>query len=85
MMRTYLVLWIALMLAGCARSPSLAVLGAYFPDWLFCITGAVIGVAVARIAVAKSGDPLRFGPPALFYPALAAFFSLAGWLIFFQH
>jgi hypothetical protein len=85
MMRTTLVLWLALTLTGCARSPSLAVLGAYFPDWLFCITGAVIGVAIVRVLVAKSGDANRFGPPALFYPALAAFFSLAGWLIFFQH
>lgn len=84
-MRTYLILWIPLTLAGCARSPSLAVLGAYFPDWLFCIIGAVIAVAIVRVVIAKSGDPSRFGPPALLYPALAAFFSLAGWLIFFQH
>jgi YtcA family len=29
---------LAMVSAGCTRAPSVSVLGAYFPGWLFCIT-----------------------------------------------
>jgi len=37
----------AVVLEGCAIAPSIGLLGAYFPDWLFCIiAGVVLAVAL---------------------------------------
>jgi hypothetical protein len=74
----------ALLTAGCANSPSINVLGAYFPDWLFCIVAGVVLTIVGYVALARIGDSTRFGPPAVIYPSLVAFFALVVWLIFFQ-
>jgi hypothetical protein len=72
-------------LQGCAIAPSVAVLGAYFPDWLFCIIAGVV-LAVALFLILKRFDHDRLlGPPAIVYPTLVTFFSLAAWLVFFQH
>lgn len=70
--------------AGCAHSPSVDVLGAYFPDWLFCIVaGVVLSVAVHQVLARLPGSP-RFGPSALVYPTLVTLLALIAWLIFFQ-
>ncbi len=70
--------------AGCAYSPSVNVLGAYFPDWLFCIVaGVVLTVAVYQVLARLPGS-YRFGPSAVVYPTLVTFLALIAWLIFFQ-
>lgn len=72
-------------LQGCAIAPSVAVLGAYFPDWLFCIIAGVV-LAIALFLILKRFDHDRLlGPPAIVYPTLVTLFSLAAWLVFFQH
>ena len=72
-------------LQGCAVSPSIGVLGAYFPDWLFCIVAGVVLAIVCFILLKRMSHERLLGPPALVYPTLVTFFSLAAWLIFFQH
>ncbi|RKT27555.1 YtcA family uncharacterized protein [Paraburkholderia sp. RAU2J] len=70
---------------GCANAPSIGVLGAYFPDWLFCIVaGVVLTVAIYLILKRLQVDRLP-GPSAVVYPALVTFLSLAAWLLLFQH
>ncbi len=67
--------------------PSINVLGAYFPDWLFCIAGATLlcflthAVMTARGWLAGAPSHLL----ALGYPAFATVLSLSAWLAFFQH
>lgn len=67
--------------------PSINVLGAYFPDWLFCIAGATVLCFLLHAVLAARGR--LAGVPshllALGYPALATVLSLSSWLIFFQH
>ncbi|MGF6636604.1 cation transporter-like permease [Paraburkholderia sp. MM6662-R1] len=75
----------ALLMGGCAYSPSINVLGAYFPDWLFCV---VVGVALAVIVYlilehTQCSDCV--GPAAVVYPALVTALSLVVWLLAFQH
>lgn len=74
----------ALLTAGCAHAPSLNVLGAYFPDWLFCIVAGVALTIVVHLVRARVPGGQRFGPPAVVYPALVTLFALIVWLIFFQ-
>ncbi|KJK22662.1 YtcA family lipoprotein [Cupriavidus sp. 2MCAB6] len=71
-------------LGGCARSPSLSVLGAYFPDWMFCIIAGVALAIACYLLLERSRSGYWLGPPALAYPTLVTLFSLVAWLILFQ-
>jgi hypothetical protein len=71
-------------LQGCAISPSIGVLGAYFPDWLFCIVAGVVLAIVSFLLLKRASRDRLLGPPALVYPTLVTLFSLVAWLIFFQ-
>jgi hypothetical protein len=41
------------LLAGCSTAPSINVLGAHFPDWMFCISAAVV-LCLAMNAAARA-------------------------------
>jgi hypothetical protein len=72
------------MLTGCAAAPSINVLGADFPDWLFCIIGGVVLTVVVHVVLGKWGSRQWLAPLAVSYPALTALFSMAIWLIVFS-
>ena len=74
---------LALILSGCALSPSIAVGGAYFPDWLFCLIAGLILTVVVRIVLIRSGRERALGPRSIIYSAMFALFSMLVWLIFF--
>ncbi|WOD14552.1 YtcA family lipoprotein [Paraburkholderia kirstenboschensis] len=73
------------LVSGCASSPSIGVLGAYFPDWLFCIVAGVVLTVVVYVILKRLQADRLMGPGALVYPTLVAFFALAVWLVLFQH
>ncbi|VWB58707.1 hypothetical protein BLA13014_02604 [Burkholderia aenigmatica] len=75
----------SLLLEGCAPAPSVAVFGAAFPDWLFCIVGGVLGTVVVHVVLGKCGKRDLLAPVGIGYPALAAVFAMAFWLLFFPH
>jgi hypothetical protein len=79
------VVLLAMMSAGCTRAPSVSVLGAYFPGWLFCITGSVLLAIAMHLALRESGRETWMYPLAVTYPVFVTLFSLVGWLIFFEH
>jgi hypothetical protein len=69
--------------AAAALSPSIDLLGSYFPAWLPCIVAGVILTIVARLLfIAWKLDTYLF-PGLIVYPCLAAVFAMAVWLIFF--
>lgn len=73
----------SLALAGCSMSPSISVLGSYFPDWLFCAIAGLLLTLVARNLLERHGHLRTLGPPVLALPALMLLFSLLAWLFFF--
>ncbi|MEX3936391.1 YtcA family lipoprotein [Paraburkholderia phymatum] len=73
----------SVLLGGCALAPSIPLLGAAFPDWLFCIVGGVAGTIVVHLAMNRSGASSTLVPLAISYPALSALLAMATWLIFF--
>ncbi|MFP3564148.1 YtcA family lipoprotein [Paraburkholderia sp. SIMBA_030] len=76
---------VAILLSGCVNAPSISVLGAYFPDWLFCIVaGVVLTVVIYLILKRLQADHLMW-PSAVVYPTLVAFLAFAIWLVAFQH
>lgn len=80
---TFLCVW----LSGCSTTPSISVLGAYFPDWLFCIVSAIIATSVVHTLLRSRSLLVHFGPRylPLAYVALTSVFALGGWLIFFKN
>jgi hypothetical protein len=73
-----------LLTGGCANAPSISVLGAYFPDWLFCIVASVLLAVVLSIVLARTRSTHWLSPPGVAYPTLVTFLALVVWLIFFQ-
>ena len=72
-------------LSGCASAPSIGVLGAYFPDWLFCVVAGVALTVVIYVILKRLQVDRVLGPSALVYPTLVAFLAFGVWLIAFQH
>lgn len=73
-----------LLLGGCAFAPSIPLLGAAFPDWLFCLVGGVAATVVIHLILNRRGLRQALAPHAISYPALSAVFAMAAWLIFFS-
>jgi hypothetical protein len=72
----------ALFLTGCARAPSLDLLGSFFPAWLACLTLGLVLTAAARWLLLRVH--LVIALPVLTYPSLTALFSCALWLALFR-
>jgi hypothetical protein len=72
-------------IAGCARAPSINILGAFFPAWMACIVaGIVLTFALRAMLIAAKMDGYS-GPRGIIYPASTILFTLATWLIFFRN
>ena len=66
-------------------SPSIDVLGSYFPAWLICIVvGVVLTIITRWLFIAWRLHPQIWAPPVV-YPCLTAIFALSIWLLFFQN
>ena len=79
------VIAVSTLLSGCTFPPSINVLGAYFPDWMFCIISGVSLTAIVSVIHGRYNLERWLRPTALTYPVLTTFFSIATWLIFFQN
>ena len=76
-----------LMLAGCrtdAHSPTVDVLGSYFPAWMICISIGLVLTLITRQLLIGFRVDMHLRPAPLVYFCLAIFFTLAVWLIFFK-
>jgi hypothetical protein len=75
---------IVLPVSGCGYSPTLDLLGSYFPAWMLC---AVIGIFIAvviRQVLALSGINEYVVVPFLTYTGFALSASLLVWLLWFR-
>ena len=86
--RSPLVLLPAVLLLGGCRSmrdhsPTIDVLGSYFPAWLLCIVVGLVLTLITRQLLVGCNVNLR--PAALVYPCLILLFTLAVWLAFFTN
>ena len=72
------------LLTACSGSPSVGILGAYFPDWLFCVVGGSVLTAVVHVLSYRNGYGSWLTPPAIVYPALTMLFSIVLWAVGFN-
>ena len=70
------------LVSGCSQPPSYDIEGSLFPGWLVCVAAGVVLSATGRSLLLRARITIAF--PALVYPCLAAAFTFAIWLIFFQ-
>jgi hypothetical protein len=81
------VLSVSLLLAGChsTHSPTVDVLGSYFPAWIICIVAGLVLTILARqlLIVLKVNQHVH--PAPLVYLCLQICFTLLLWLILFKN
>ena len=79
----------ALLLSGCrpvdAHSPTLDVLGSYFPAWMMCIILGIFLTLISRqiLIGLKLNAHLRL--PAIVYPCMTILWTLVVWLVCFKN
>jgi len=76
-----LVYLVVFLLAGCSRTPSIDILGSFFPAWLVCFAAASLLTALARLILMRLH--MKLDLPVLAYPTLAALLTFSLWLMFF--
>ena len=84
-MRTNLLLLLILLLGGCAHSPTVDVLGSYFPAWMLCIIVGLVSTLIVRLLLIGFGiySHLRLKP--LVFSGMAISFTFIVWLGFFKN
>ena len=68
-----------------ANSPSIDVLGSYFPAWLICIVVGVVLTIVTRLLFVAWKIHAYLIPAPIVYLCLTTVFALTIWLLFFQN
>ena len=85
MIATVLALRVSMPQAAAAHSPSIDVLGSYFPAWLLCIVVGVVLTIVARLLFIAWKLDAHLFPAPIIYSCLTAVFAMTVWLIFFRN
>jgi YtcA family len=67
------------------HSPTVDVLGSYFPAWMVCILSGLALTFVAHWIVQVCGLKTYIGPTPLVYPSLMIIFTFATWILFYQN
>jgi len=79
------VLCVAAVHTSSHHSPTVDVLGSYFPAWMICILS---GLALTLIAhwIVQMGNLKRYiGPAPVIYSSLMIIFTFATWILFYQN
>jgi YtcA family len=76
---------IALPVAACSYSPTMDLLGSYFPAWMLCAVIGIVAAVIIRQILAVAGINDYVVAPLLTYAALAVSATLLAWLLWFGH
>jgi hypothetical protein len=67
-----------------AHSPTVDVLGSYFPAWMVCIILGLVLTVVARQLFIGLKLNAHLRPAGLVYPCMMILWTMAAWLIYFK-
>jgi hypothetical protein len=76
---------IALALSGCSYSPTMDLLGSYFPAWMLCAVLGIVAAVIIRQILGVAGISDYVVAPLLTYAGLAMSATLLAWLLWFGH
>ena len=86
--RLPLVFWrvaITLPVGACSYSPTMDLLGSYFPAWMLCAALGIVAAIIIRQVLAVTGISDYVVAPLLTYAGLAVSATLLAWLLWFGH
>ena len=88
--KRFLCVLLALLMAGCDpawsnHSPTVDVIGSYFPAWMVCIVTGLLTTLIVRWLLIGLRLHAHLHPKGLVYPCLLVLFTLSTWLLFFQN
>jgi hypothetical protein len=67
------------------HSPTVDVLGSYFPAWMVCILSGLALTLIAHWIVQVGNLNPYIGPAPLIYSSLMIIFTFATWILFYQN
>jgi hypothetical protein len=67
------------------HSPTVDVLGSYFPAWMVCILSGLALTLIAHWIVQVGKLKPYLGPAPLIYSSLMIIFTFATWILFYQN
>ena len=67
------------------RSPTIDILGSYFPAWMICIISGLTLTLIAHWIVQVCHLKPYLGPAPLIYSSLTIIFTFATWILFYQN
>jgi hypothetical protein len=67
------------------RSPTIDILGSYFPAWMVCIVSGLTLTLIAHWIVQVCKLKPYLGPAPLIYSCLMIIFTFATWILFYQN
>ena len=67
------------------HSPTVDVLGSYFPAWMVCILSGLALTFVVHWIVQVLNLKPYIGPPPLIYSCLMIIFTFVTWILFYQN
>jgi hypothetical protein len=76
---------IALPVVSCSYSPTMDLLGSYFPAWMLCAVIGIVAAVIIRQILAVAGINEYVVAPLLTYAGLAVSATLLAWLLWFGH
>jgi hypothetical protein len=68
-----------------AYSPTIDVLGSYFPAWMISILIGLLVTVLCRLVLIGLGIDMHLRPAPIVYLCLMIVFTLGTWLAFFQN
>jgi len=78
------VVFLAMQLSS-HHSPTVDVLGSYFPAWMVCILSGLALTLIAHWIVQVGNLKPYIGPAPLIYSSLMIIFTFATWILFYQN
>jgi hypothetical protein len=67
------------------HSPTVDILGSYFPAWMVCIISGLTLTLIAHWIVQVRNLKSYLGPAPLIYSCLMVIFTFATWILFYQN
>ncbi|PYS68528.1 MAG: hypothetical protein DMF73_16605 [Acidobacteria bacterium] len=67
------------------HSPTVDVLGSYFPAWMVCILSGLALTLIAHWIVQVGNLKPYIGPAPLIYSSLMIIFTFATWILFYRN
>ena len=67
------------------HSPTVDILGSYFPAWMICIVIGLAATLIMHWIIQFCRLTPYFGPAPLIYPCLMIVFTFATWILFYQN